>query len=68
MKAILEFQYPEDEERLRHALHGQFAISVLSDVYRVINDWQKHDHTEPDRLIDTVKEIVGHGLADCGEE
>lgn len=32
MKAILEFTYPEDQDKLRHALNGSRAIHALVDI------------------------------------
>ena len=45
MKAVLEFQYPEDEDRLRHALHGSTAIFALDEVRRLIRSWHTREHS-----------------------
>lgn len=68
MKAILEFNYPEDEDRLRHALYGSRAISGLDEVRRMIRQWEKHDGENPVGLIDLIKDTVAMSLRDCMEE
>lgn len=68
MKAILEFNYPEDEDRLRHALYGSRAISSLDEVRRMIRQWEKHDGENPQSLVDVIKDTVALALRDCGEE
>lgn len=67
MKAVLEFSYPEDEDKLRCALHGATAISALDDVRRLIELW-KHVRAEPEKAIDRVYNIVRDALRHCGEE
>lgn len=68
MKAVLEFNYPDDEDRLRYALHGAKAVFALIDIQQVIRAWEKHDGQAPDELIDRIKMIVNETLTDCGEE
>lgn len=61
-KAILEFEYPEDEHELRWALHGKIAINTLHAVRSVA---VKHLRTNGMREI---VEIVNTALAECHEE
>lgn len=68
MKAILEFNYPDDEAKLRYALHGDKAIFALIDIQQVIRAWQKHDGTEPEKLIEKIKEQTTQTLFECGED
>lgn len=68
MKAVLEFNYPEDEDRLRHALHGSEAISALDDVRVAIRSWSKHSKAEYQELIDHINQLVCDALRQCGEE
>jgi len=68
MKAILEFEYPEDEDRLRHALHGQFAISALDDIRRLIKGWEKHNAQTHAEIINVINRTVCDALKDCGED
>ena len=68
MKAVLEFNYPDDEDRLRWALHGGKAIGGLSIIRAKIRAWEKHDDSDPIDLIEHIKMIVNDTLTDCGEE
>lgn len=68
MKAVLEFNYPEDEERFRHAYYGSRAICGLDEIRRMIRDWEKHDGENPQAVVDLVKDTVAIALRDCGEE
>lgn len=68
MKAVLEFNYPDDEDRLRWALNGGKAIFGLTDIRSKIRAWEKHDGQAPEELIDHIKMIVNETLTDCGEE
>ncbi len=68
MKAVLEFNYPDDEDRLRWALNGGKAIFGLISVQQVIRAWEKHDGQAPEELIERIKMTVNEALTDCGEE
>lgn len=68
MKAVLEFSYPEDEDKLRHALHGSDAISALDDVRRTISGWHTTTESEYEELIHQINMIVCDALRHCGEE
>ena len=41
MKAVLEFTYPEDQDRLRHALNGSKAIHALTDIQMTVRSYFK---------------------------
>lgn len=68
MKAVLEFKWPEDEEKFRHSYFGSNAISGLRDVQQMIRQWEKHDGENPVGLIDLIKDTVAMSLRDCMEE
>ena len=38
MKAVLEFNYPEDEEKLRHALNGADYYKALLEIDKLLNE------------------------------
>ena len=38
MKAVLEFNYPEDEDKLRHALNGTDYYKALLEIEQLMND------------------------------
>lgn len=67
MKAILEFNYPDDEDKLRHALHGGTAIFALEEVRQAIRAWEKHDGKDHSVLIERIKVVVAEALYECGE-
>ena len=67
MKAVLEFNYPEDETRLACALQGENLLVALEDIQRTIRAWRKHDGTKPDELIEKIQGIVGDALTMLGD-
>ena len=67
MKAILEFTYPEDQDKLRHALNGSKAISALIDIQMAVRSNFKHD-ADPSDVLGMVRELTNTALAECGEE
>jgi hypothetical protein len=38
MKAVLEFNYPEDEDKLRHALNGVDYYNALLEIDNLLNE------------------------------
>lgn len=67
VKATLEFNYPEDEDAMRYAVHGEKAIKALWDVKRYIRDNFNHDSDAMD-VIRKVREITDMALSECGED
>lgn len=67
MKALLEFTYPEDEDKLRHALNGTKAIQALSAIQTTVRSYFKHD-ADPLMVLALVKDLTNTALAECGEE
>jgi hypothetical protein len=67
MKAILEFTYPEDQDKLRHALNGSRAISALIDIQVEVRNYFKYD-ANPQDVLTKVRELTNTALAECGEE
>ena len=68
MKAILEFNYPDDENKLRRALHADIVFDALNDVRQNIRTWEKHDGTSPEMLIEKIKVITAEALYQTGED
>lgn len=65
VKAILEFSYPEDEDKLRHAIHGKEAVLALCSINYMLSDMsQIRSKTE---AITKIKEIVKTTLENIGE-
>jgi hypothetical protein len=53
MKAVLEFTYPQDEIRLKHALKGEEYYLALVEIDRVMGIG---DH--PEQLLDRICDIA----------
>ena len=68
MKAVLEFIYPEDEDNLRHALHGSTAVYALDEMRQMIHSWEKHDGTNPEAMVERLKQRILDALTACGED
>ena len=70
MKAILEFNYPDDEDKLRHAVHAEEAFKALRDMSeRVAYRWKKGDEGERAMLesLEYVRFILDEVLTNTGE-
>ena len=67
MKAVLEFTYPEDQDKLRHALNGSKAISALIDIQMAVRSHFKHD-VDPAQVLALVRDLTNTALNECGEE
>jgi len=63
MKAVLEFSYPEDEHKLKHAMKGTEMYVALVDVRRVVDAFHEEDNTtvaKVQSIISTIfKELEG---------
>ena len=57
MKAVLEFTYPQDETKLRHALKGEEYYLALIEVDRVFNIGG-----HPEQMLDRIADLVQRGL------
>lgn len=61
MKAVLEFTYPQDETKLKHALRGEEYYVSLVEIDRVL------DMDEPYyQLLDRIGAILKEKLHDNG--
>jgi hypothetical protein len=60
VKAVIEFNYPEDEERLRYALCGETAVKAILSIREVldINRATKAD------TISKIDQIVAKAMLD----
>jgi hypothetical protein len=59
MKAVLEFTYPQDEAKLKHALKGEDYYLALVEIDRVMG---MSGH--PEQLLDRIADLVAKGLED----
>jgi hypothetical protein len=57
MKAVLEFTYPQDEGKLKHALKGEDYYLTLIEVDRVFNIGG-----HPEQMLDRIADLVQKGL------
>jgi hypothetical protein len=57
MKAVLEFTYPQDEARLKHALRGEEYYLALIEIDRVFNIGG-----HPEQMLDRIADLVQKGL------
>ena len=67
MKAILEFTYPEDQDKLRWALSGEKAILALHDIQQEVRKHFNHD-ADPIVVLECVRSMTNEALIECGEE
>ena len=67
MKAVLEFNYPQDFDKCRRAIHADEAFAALLK----IDDWldKKFSHkAELEDAVKYVREITDHALTATGEK
>lgn len=57
MKAILEFDLPEDEDRFKLATRGLDYFSALLDIKNELRNHTKYDK-EAEKCLDTIEEIL----------
>ena len=67
MEAVLEFEYPKDEERLRYALHSEGAFTCLMVIEKLI--LENTEHKVPRiKTLQQIQELVRHALSSSGIE
>jgi hypothetical protein len=59
MKAVLEYTYPQDESKLKHALRGEEYYLALVEIDRVMS---MGDY--PEQLLNRIADLVAKGLAE----
>jgi hypothetical protein len=64
MKAVLEFNYPEDTHKLKCALHGEEMHNTLLKIKARINETFKHDD-DPTVVLLFVRDFVETALKNC---
>lgn len=67
MKAILEFNYPDDEDKLRRAIHAEEAFDGLVRVKALIKSWRIHTKADYEELLDAVNALVTQIQIQTGE-
>jgi hypothetical protein len=56
MKAVLEFTYPQDEDKLKHALKGEAYFLALIDIDRVLRN--PHQFGDRADMLDRIGFIL----------
>lgn len=67
MKAVLEFNYPDDEDRLRRALNADKFAIALWDVKQKVREHFKYD-ADPHEVLEFVRDMVNGVLVETGED
>ena len=71
MKAVLEFNYPDDEDKLRRALHADEAFNALLDMSsRVAYRWKKGEEgvEAMHESLQHVRYVLDQVLVKTGEK
>ena len=66
MKAILEFNYPDDERKLLYALKGQDMYVALAEVRMQINE-EFHHNADPVAVLMRVRNITDDIFRELGD-
>jgi hypothetical protein len=66
MKAILEFNYPDDERRLLYALKGQDMYVALADIRMQITEEFRHN-ADPIAVLMRVRNITDDVFRELGD-
>ena len=66
MKAVLEFNYPEDTHKLRCALHGAEMHDTLQKIKSRISETFKYDD-DPTVVLLFIRDFVEEALKNCEE-
>jgi len=67
MKAVLEFNYPEDTEKCRRAIHADEAFTALREIHNSVS--RKFTHkSDLEEVLKHVYEVSDRVLKATGEE
>jgi len=67
MKAVLEFNYPQDTEKCRRAIHADEAFKALHEIKRSLDRKLTHK-SDLEEALKYVHEISDYVLKTTGEE
>lgn len=67
MKAVLEFNYPDDTHKLKCALHGEEMHDTLQKIKARINETFAHDD-DPTVVLLFIRDFVEEALQNCKED
>jgi hypothetical protein len=66
MKAVLEFNYPQDTDQCRRAIHADVAFDMLLEIKKIAERRPTHK-ADLDEALRTVYERVTYVLQTTGE-
>lgn len=58
MKAILEFNLPEETQEHLRAVNALQAWAALSEIRLLIRSYQKHGDGDPEEILDTIRSTI----------
>lgn len=69
MKAVLEFNYPQDEEKLRCALQGEASMAALRTIHDMVKpDYNRMDFTEMRLALFEIQRLASMAFSGQGTE
>ena len=66
MKMTVEFDYPNDEAKIRRMMMAETAIDALHEIKRAVTS-QPLNKLAMANILDEVHDVAGHALHACGE-
>lgn len=66
MKMTVEFDYPNDEAKIRRMMMAETAIEALFEIKRAVTS-QPNNKLAMVNILDEVRDLAGHALRACGE-
>jgi len=66
MKMTVEFDYPNDEAKIRRMMMAETAIDALHEIKRAVTS-QPLNKLAMANILDEVRDVAGHALHACGE-
>lgn len=69
MKAVLEFNYPDDEEKLRCALQGEVSMAALKKIHGMVKlEYDKTDFKQMVLTLFEIQRIASRAMIGVGEQ
>ena len=61
MQAVITYEYPKDEEKLKRDMHAEEMYAALQSIINKIDEYHKYDDA-PDGVILSIKSTTIHVL------
>lgn len=69
MKAVLEFNYPQDEEKLRCALQGEVTMAALKKIHGMVKlQYTETDFTAMCHTLFEIQRIASAAIVGQGDQ